>query len=61
MAQDAVDQYDAMVEATKKGKHAFRAKYMNTEQDGARAWLAFAEGKTDDAIVLLGGIADNRM
>ena len=60
VAQDAVDQYDAMVEATKKGKHAFRAKYMNTEQDEACAWLAFAEGKTDDAIVLLGGIADKQ-
>ncbi len=59
-AQDAVNHYDAMVEATKKGNHAFRAKYMNTEQDGAHAWLAFAEGKNDDAIVLLRGVADKQ-
>jgi tetratricopeptide (TPR) repeat protein len=59
-AQDAVDQYDAMVEATKKGKHAFTAKYMRTEQDEAHAWLAFAEGKNDVAIVLLRGVADKQ-
>src|SRR6266404_556955 len=56
-AQDAVNHYDAMVEATKKGNHAFRAKYMNTEHDEAHAWLAFAEGKNEDAIVFLRGVA----
>ena len=60
VAQDAVAHYDAMVEATKKGKHAFRAKYMGTEQDEAHAWLAFAEGKNDDAIILLRGVADQQ-
>jgi tetratricopeptide (TPR) repeat protein len=60
VAQDAVDQYDAMVEATKKGKYAFRAKYMSTEQDEAHAWLAFAEGRNDDAIILLRGVADKK-
>jgi tetratricopeptide (TPR) repeat protein len=58
--QDAVDQYDAMVEATKKGKHAFRAKYMSTEQDEAHAWLVFTQGKNDKAIILLGGVADKQ-
>jgi tetratricopeptide (TPR) repeat protein len=60
IAQDAVDQYDAMVEATKKGKHAFRVKHMSTEQHEAHAWLAFAEGKNDDAIILLRGVADKQ-
>src|SRR4029077_18596506 len=59
-AQDAVDQYDAMVEATQKGNHACTAKYMRTEQDEAHAWLAFAEGKNDVAIVLLRGVADKQ-
>jgi len=45
-ARYAVSQYDAMLEATKKGTHAVRAKYMGTEQDEAHAWLAFLEGKT---------------
>ena len=58
--QEAVNQYDAMVEATKKGKHAFWAKYMTTNQDEARAWLAFAEGKTGHALDLLRGVADKQ-
>jgi tetratricopeptide (TPR) repeat protein len=58
--QDAVDQYDAMVEATKKGKHAFRAKYMSTEQDEAHAWLAFTQEKDDKAIILMRGVADKQ-
>src|SRR5579864_1490804 len=59
-AQYAVSQYDAMLEATKKGTHAFRAKYMGTEQDEAHAWLAFLEGKNGDALGLLRGVADKQ-
>jgi tetratricopeptide (TPR) repeat protein len=60
VTQDAVDQYDAMVEATKNGKHAFRAKYMSTEQDEAHAWLAFTQGRNEKAILLLRGVADKQ-
>jgi tetratricopeptide (TPR) repeat protein len=59
-AQDGVDQYDALLAATKKGKHAFRAKYMSEQQDEAHAWLAFAQGKNDNAIILLRGVADKQ-
>lgn len=59
-ARSAVRQYDAMLEATKKGAHAFRAKYMETEQDEARAWLAFLEGRNEDAVALLGRVADKQ-
>jgi tetratricopeptide (TPR) repeat protein len=59
-ARSAVSQYDAMLEATKKGTHAFRAKYMETEQDEAGAWLAFLEGRNDDAVGLLGRVADKQ-
>jgi hypothetical protein len=35
--QDAVEQYYSRLQATKKNKHAIRAKYMSTEQDEAHA------------------------
>ena len=59
-ARDAVEQYDASVEATKKGTHAFKAKYMRTNQDEAHAWLAFAEGKNGYALGLLRRVADKQ-
>jgi hypothetical protein len=40
-AQLAINQYDAMLEATKKGPQAFVAKYMATQHDEAHAWLLF--------------------
>lgn len=49
-----------MLEATRKGTHAFRAKYLRTEQDEAHAWLAFVEGKTGGALALLRGVADKQ-
>jgi tetratricopeptide (TPR) repeat protein len=58
--RSAVSQYEAMLEATEKGVHAFRAKYMETEHDEARAWLAFLEGRNEDALGLLGRVADKQ-
>jgi tetratricopeptide (TPR) repeat protein len=59
-ARDAVVQYDAMVEATRKSDHPYRAKFMETNRDEARAWLSFAEGKNDEALKLLRPIADKQ-
>jgi tetratricopeptide (TPR) repeat protein len=59
-ARDAVAQFDGMVEAVRKGDHAYRAKYMETNRDEARAWLSFSEGKNDDALNLLRSIADKQ-
>ena len=59
-ARDAVAQYDAMVEAVKKGPRAFTAKSMSTPRDEARAWLVFAEGNTDDAVAILRPLADQQ-
>ena len=59
-ARDAVAQYDAMVDAVKKGPHAFVAKGMSTARDEARAWLAFAERKPDDAVALLRPLAEKQ-
>jgi tetratricopeptide (TPR) repeat protein len=59
-AQDAVRHFDAILEATKKGRHPYRADRMATNHDEAHAWLAFAEGKNDDALKLLRSVADTQ-
>ncbi len=59
-ARDAIAHYEAMVEATRKGKEAHIAKYMDTGRDEARAWLAFAEGKNEEALRLLRPAADRQ-
>jgi tetratricopeptide (TPR) repeat protein len=59
-ARSAVNQYHAMVEATKLGPKPFLAQYMDTKRDEAEAWLNFAEGKNDDALKLLHSVADRQ-
>jgi tetratricopeptide (TPR) repeat protein len=59
-AQDAVNEFDAMLEATRKGKHPYRAERMSTNHDEAHAWLAFAQGKDEDALNLMHEVADKQ-
>jgi len=59
-AREAVRQFDAMVEATKRGPHAFRAQYMEVNHDEAAAWLAFTEGRNDDGLKLLRAVAEKQ-
>jgi tetratricopeptide (TPR) repeat protein len=49
-----------MLDATRKGKHPYRADRMNTNHDEAHAWLAFAQGRHDDALKLLRSVADKQ-
>jgi tetratricopeptide (TPR) repeat protein len=58
-ARKAADQYDATVEAEHK-MDSRRAGSWNskTSADEARAWLAFAQGKNDEALNLLRPLAD---
>lgn len=59
-AQTAADGFNAMVEATKKSDKPHQAKYMANNHDEAQAWLAFAQGKNDDALRLLRAVADKQ-
>jgi len=59
-AREAVEHYDAAVEATRKTKSAFRAESMTNDGEQARAWLLFAEGKNDEAEHLLRSVADKQ-
>ena len=59
-ARRAVKQYNAMVEAVKKGEKAYVAQYMEPSGNEAQAWQDFAEGKNDDAIRLMRSVADKQ-
>lgn len=59
-AQSAADQFNAMVEATKKSDKPHQATYMANNQDEAQAWLAFAQGKNEEALRLLRTVADKQ-
>lgn len=56
----AVGQYQALLEATKKGARPGRAKYMATQRDEAHAWWSWLQGKDLEAIALLRGVADKQ-
>jgi tetratricopeptide (TPR) repeat protein len=59
-AQQAVRQYNTLLQATKNGLRPNRAKYMGTKRDEAQAWLSFLEGKDEEAIALLRTVADKQ-
>ena len=59
-ARRAVDQYNAMIEATRKSDKPYAVDGMSTNRDEATAWLAFAEGKNEEAIGLLKSVADKQ-
>jgi tetratricopeptide (TPR) repeat protein len=59
-AKQSLSNYDAMVAAVKKSKDAYMAQYMDTGRDEIRAWVAFAEGKNDEAAKIMRGVADKQ-
>jgi len=59
-AREAVRQFDAMVDATKRGPQAFRAQRMEAKHDEAAAWLAFTEDRNDEGVKLLRAVADKQ-
>ncbi len=59
-AKQDLANYDAMVEEVKKSQDAYMAQYMDTGRDEIRAWLAFADGKNDDAAKIMRAVADKQ-
>jgi tetratricopeptide (TPR) repeat protein len=59
-ARDAVSQFNATLDATRKGNHAYRADRMTTNHDEADAWLAFAQGRNEVALKLMQAVADKQ-
>lgn len=58
--KQAIDQYDAMLEATQNGPRPFVAKRMATQHDEAHAWLVFLQGKGDEAAKMLRAVAEKQ-
>jgi tetratricopeptide (TPR) repeat protein len=59
-ARAAVSQYNAMVGKVRKSKTPYEADNMETYQEEAHAWLAFAQGKNEEALKRLGAVADDQ-
>jgi len=59
-AKKNLAQYDAMVDAVKKSPNAYLAAFMDTDRDEIRAWLAFAEGKNDEAATIMRSVAEKQ-
>jgi tetratricopeptide (TPR) repeat protein len=59
-AKQDLAQYDAMMEAVKKGPDAYLAEFMDTGRDEMRAWVAFAEGNSDEAAQIMREVADKQ-
>lgn len=60
VARDALKHYEERLEALKKGPKAYAAAGLKDEHDEVKAWAAFAEGKTDEALGLLRAAADDQ-
>lgn len=59
-AQNAVAQYEQMLDLTKNGPRARIAKHMTTRYDEARAWLLMLQGKNNEAEMLLRKLAERQ-
>jgi tetratricopeptide (TPR) repeat protein len=59
-AQNAATQYEAMLAATLKSRKPYMAKGMKTDHHEVLAWLAFAEGKNDEALRLIRSLAEEQ-
>jgi hypothetical protein len=59
-AQSAVAQYGAMMQKTRRSPTLYEADTMDTDHDEARAWLAFARGRSEEALKLMRAVADDQ-
>jgi tetratricopeptide (TPR) repeat protein len=59
-ARSAVLQYDAMMAKTRRSSAPYEADKMDSDHDEAQAWLAFAEGRNEQAAKLMRSVADDQ-
>jgi hypothetical protein len=59
-AQEALTRYEERLDTLKKGPRAYLAERLTDEHDEVRAWVAYAQGKSDDALALLRSAADGQ-
>ena len=59
-AKKNLEQFDASLEALKKSPHAYMVDSMDIDRDEINAWVAFAEGKNEQAAKLMRAAADKQ-
>lgn len=59
-AQAALAHFNAMLEEVRKSSRPYQANDMATNQEEATAWTEFAQGKSEDALRRLRGVADHQ-
>jgi len=59
-AETALQQYNDAVEKMKGTKYEYMIQYMDTNREEIRAWLAFANGKNDEAVTIMRSVADKQ-
>jgi tetratricopeptide (TPR) repeat protein len=60
VAQHALTNYEDRLEAFKKSKRGYLADGLKDEHDEVKAWAAYAQGKTEEALRLLRAAADDQ-
>jgi len=59
-AHKAVAKYDELVAATKKSDKPYMGSALKSNGDEAHAWMDFADGKNEEALALLRGVAQKQ-
>jgi Tfp pilus assembly protein PilF len=59
-ARRNAQQFDALLEDTRKGKDGYLADDLKTARDEVHAWLAYAENRPEEAMRLMREVADNQ-
>jgi tetratricopeptide (TPR) repeat protein len=59
-ARDALKRYEERLATMKKSSYGYLAGGLTAEHNEVKAWAAFAQGKVDDALGLLGSAADDQ-
>jgi hypothetical protein len=59
-AQKAATKYEALRAEALKGRKGYMGKGMRTDHDEVQAWLAFAQGKNDEALRRIRALADTQ-
>src|ERR1700733_5117205 len=59
-AQDALQHYDELLEATRKGPRPYLVNGLKNEHQVVQAWAAYAAGNSEEAVRLLRAVADDQ-
>jgi len=59
-AHDALKHYEEGLDALRKGPKAYLVEGLRSEHEEVIAWVAYADGKTDEATLMLRSVADRQ-